>query len=151
MASKLPKIPQSEEEKQKNAADNEQHAALVAGGASKSKLRKVVCFNFQKNGCDKGADCEKLHVGEPGCMRAEILARLAKKNGVKEGAAHWDAKRPQSATAVAAKEEARERKKQKKKKAPQEDNLECQLYVSFGLFFNQAPDLNIDNTLNKSF
>ena len=33
MASKLPKIPQSTEEKAKNAADTEQHAALVDGGA----------------------------------------------------------------------------------------------------------------------
>ena len=61
MASKLPKIPQSEEEKQKNAADNEQHAALVAGGASKSKLRKVVCFNFQKKTCAH-PKCKWAHI-----------------------------------------------------------------------------------------
>lgn len=101
----------------------------ILGPQSKSKLRKVVCFNFQKNGCSAGADCEKLHPGEPGSMRAEILAKLAKKNGVKKGAAHWDAKRPQSAASVAAAEEGRARKKAKKQ--PQSDNINCQLYVRF--------------------
>lgn len=90
---------------------------MVEAGASKTALRKRVCFNFMKNGCTS-ASCEKLHSGEPGSLRATILARLEGKSGQ----VAWDAKRPPSEAA------AKLRKKQKKSKVP-EPGIECQLYV----------------------
>ena len=64
------------------------------------------------------ASCENLHSGEPGSLRATILARLEGKSGQ----VAWDAKRPPSEAA------AKLRKKQKKSKVP-EPGIECQLYV----------------------